>query len=56
VGGHGVGENSSGKIGLQIFAEKMKICTYLHVGKHFFPAGYFIKTEPIPSACTVEFI
>ena len=33
-GGNGGGKNSSNKLGLRIIAEKMKICTYLHVGKH----------------------
>jgi hypothetical protein len=33
-GSNGGVKNSSNKVGLCIIAEKMKICTYLHVGKH----------------------
>jgi hypothetical protein len=36
-GGEGLVVNSDSKVGLQIIAEKMKICSYFHVGKCPYP-------------------
>ena len=37
VGGGGVVGNSDSKVGLHVIAEKMKICSYFHVGKCSYP-------------------
>jgi hypothetical protein len=31
------GGDTNNKVGLQVFAEKMKICSYIHVGKCPYP-------------------
>ena len=36
-GGGGVVGNSDSKVGLHVIAEKMKMCSYLHVGKCSYP-------------------
>jgi hypothetical protein len=41
---------------LQVIVEKMKIHSYIHVGKKSISTRCFLKAGPIPSACTVQFI
>ena len=45
--------NSDSKVGLHVIAEKMKICSYVHVGKCSY---LWVNSRPISSAGNVEFI
>ena len=41
---------------LQVIAEKMKIHSYIHVGKKSISTRCFLKAGPILTACAVVFI
>jgi len=48
-------EYFNNKVGLGVIVEKIKIHSYIHVGKSI-STGCFPKAGPISRGCTVEFI
>jgi hypothetical protein len=43
-------------VGLHVIAEKMKVYSYIHVGKKSVSTRYFLNTGQIPSVFIVEFM
>jgi hypothetical protein len=49
-----VGENCNKNVLLRVTEEKMKIYSYIRVGKNSVSAGCFVKAGLISSACIIE--